>query len=315
MAKPDVPVYATQMPRIVARDGLSVREDILYSDTQGQENEKTRKRAEEVLSKLNDILPAVLESNESIIYVIKSCQAPMSAFEQFLLGWQAVRVTPVKLVFTNLRLLHFGVDTSGNWKRTIKSVRWGDIQEAKIKGLLSKMLQLKYGSRKKETYWRVPGKDAKKARDILAALVPASRGEATAAQGMVSICPDCRAVLAAGMYTCGQCRLTFKNESTLLKRTLLIPGGGYLYAGMTFLGVATFLGEGAFTLVTFYYALMAAGILAVIPDENGRMMVRSEMWAVVAFLVVLIGLSKAFEYMHSRRVIRMFIPVNRPGQS
>lgn len=315
MANADMPIYAQQMPRIVARDGLRVREDVLYTDGKGAENDRSRKRAEEVLSKLKDILPVVLEPNETVIYVIKNCQAPMSALEQFLLGWQAVRVTPTNLVFTNARLLHFGVDTKGNWKRIIKSVRWGDIQEAKTRGLLSKMLQLKYGSGKKESYWRVPGKDAKKAKDVLAAVLSASRGEATAAQGMVSICPDCRTVLTAGMYRCSQCGLIFKDDATLLKRTLLIPGGGYLYAGMTFLGVATFLGEGAFTLGALYYALMGAGILAAIPEENGRVMTRSEMWVAAVFLAVLIGLNKGLEYAHSRRVIRMFIPVKRPGQN
>jgi hypothetical protein len=311
MAKTDVPVYATQMSRILTRDGLSVREDVLYSDTHGQENEKTRKRADESLNKLRNVLPGLLEPDETILYVVKNCQAPLGMLEQLLLGWQAYLITATTLVFTNLRILHFGVDTRGNWKRTIKSVRWGDIQEAKVKGLLSKVLQLRYGNGKKEKYWRLRGKDGRKVKDVVAALIPASRGESTATGGIVSICPQCQTVLMTGIYKCGQCGLEFKNEKTLATRTILLPGGGYLYAEIWVAGVLAFLVEGILTLALLFFALQAAGIAAITADENGHIPTRGELWAVVFFFALIVGLNKALEYVHCRRVIQTFLPLKK----
>ena len=71
-----------------------------------------------------------MELNEAALYVIKSCQAPLGTLEQFFVGWYVYRVTATPLVFTNLRLLHFGVGPGGKWNRTLKSVRWGDVTSA-----------------------------------------------------------------------------------------------------------------------------------------------------------------------------------------
>src|SRR5881394_2258111 len=72
--------------------------------------------------------------------VIKSSQAPLGTLEQFFVGWYVYRVTATRLVFTNLRLLHFGVGPGGKWNRTLKSVRWGDVSSAKVKGWINRLL-------------------------------------------------------------------------------------------------------------------------------------------------------------------------------
>ena len=84
--------------------------------------------------------------------VIKSSQAPLGTLEQFFVGWYVYRVTATRLVFTNLRLLHFGVGPGGKWDRTLKSVRWGDITSAKVKGWINRVLELRYANGTKETY-------------------------------------------------------------------------------------------------------------------------------------------------------------------
>lgn len=315
MADVNLPIHQTQLPRRVSANGVSIREDVLYTDAKGELDERSKKRAEESLSSLSEVLPNLLEPNEAVLYVIRSCQAPAGVLEQFFLGWYIYRVTATRIVFTNLRLLHFGLVSDKKWDRTLKSVRWGNILEAKTKGWLNRVLKLKYGNGKKEHYWRLKRKDSQKAKVILDAVMPQSRTETTAAQGMQSLCPNCRAPLTAGTYQCASCGLRFKDEKTLLRRTLLIPGGGYLYSGFTLLGGITFLTEGAFTLAMIYFVLMAVGIVPPDTSENGRPMPTGSFWGAAVFFAVILGLNKALEYLHSRRVIQKFLPLKAAGEA
>jgi hypothetical protein len=315
MADVNLPIHGTQVPRRVSANGVSIREDVLYTDAKGNPDERGQKRADGALSALREILPSLLEPNEAVLYVIKGCQAPVGVLEQLFLGWYIYRVTATRLVFTNLRLLHFGMESDKKWNRTLKSVRWGDLLQAKTKGWINRLLELKYAKGTKERYWRLRRKDSQKAKVILEAVMPLSRGEATPAQGMEFLCPNCRAALTARTYQCASCGQKFKDEKTLLRWTLLIPGGGYLYSGLTFLGVMTFLTEGAFLLAVVYYALMALGLVAPETSANGRRMQAGELWTAVIVLAVFLGLNKAVEYLHSRRVIRKFLPLKAAGEA
>lgn len=191
MPNADLPVYGALLPRLISANGVQIREDVLSTNAKGEPDDRSRKPAEEALASLHDILPNLLEPNEAVLYVIKSCQAPLGILEQFFVGWYVYRVTATRLVFTNLRLLHFGVGPGGKWNGTLKSVRWGDVTSAKVKGWTNRLLELRYANGTKERYWRLPKKVGKKAQTILEAVLPPSRGEATAVQGFQSICPDC----------------------------------------------------------------------------------------------------------------------------
>src|SRR5271154_4981560 len=197
MAMPDVAVYPGQVARVMASNGLRVREDVLFTDAKGRESESSRRSTEKVLAKWKDVLPAILEKDEAVVYIVKHCQMPLSTFEQLTMSWQAQGSTGVTLVLTNMRLLHFGLGGSNKWTRVLKSVRWGDLTDAKVKGWLVRVLGLRYASGKKERYSRLPIGTAKKVKDILAAVMPASRAEMTGAQGMQSLCPNCKAALTA----------------------------------------------------------------------------------------------------------------------
>ena len=311
----DLPIHPAQLPRLTTVDGVQLWEDVLFTNHKGEPDEGRRKRASEALSSLREILPSLLEKDETVLYVVKTCQAPMGSLEQFVLGWNAYRVSATRLVFTNLRLLHFGMASDKKWKRTVKAVRWGDITEAKVKGWLNRKLQLRYANGTKESYWRLQRKDSLKIKAVLDAVIPQSRGQATPAQGFQSICPDCRAMLTAGKYECASCGLRFKDEKTLLKRTLLIPGGGYMYASMTLLGIVDFFTEGIFTVATIFSILMAIGIVAPDRDADGRLMQSGETLGVALFFLLLVGLHKGLEYIHCRRVIRTFLPWKKRGEA
>jgi hypothetical protein len=311
MATPDVAIYPGQIARVMASNGLRVREDVLFTDAKGQENQGSRQRAEKVLAQWAAVLPAILEKEETVLYVVKYCQAPLSTFEQVTMSWQAYGTTGTALVLTNLRLLHFGLSGSNKWTKVLKSVRWGDLTSAKVKGWLVRILDLRYLNGRKERYARLPMGAAKKVKDILAAVMPASRAEMSGAQGMQSLCPDCRAALTAGNYQCLQCGLPFKTEKTLLQRTMMMPGGGYFYSGMTLAGVFSWLGEGVFLLLAIWYVAMAVHFVPAARSENGRVMTSGELWTVVCVFLVIVAIHKLVEYRHALRRIRTFLPIQK----
>ncbi len=112
-------------------------------------------------------------------------------------------------------------------KRSLRCARWGDLEEAKVKGLLGGRLQIKYRNGSKEIYSGIGRGDANAIRRLLEAILPAAAGETSSALAMTSLCPDCRSPLSPRVYECPQCRIAFKNEKTLMQRAWLIPGGGF----------------------------------------------------------------------------------------
>ncbi len=310
MPTADLAIYPLRAPQIVNADGLRIREDVLYTDAKGQDHERSKKSAQGLLAKLREILPALMEPNETILYILR-CQAPVGALEQLMLGWSVYQVTATTLVLTNLRILHLAMDSGGKWKRTLRTVRWGNVAEAKVKGWIGKQFFLKYVDGKKENYWRLRNKDARKARDLIAAAIPASRSEQTPARAMVALCPDCRTPLTARTYECQSCGLTFKDEKTLLRRTILVPGGGYWYTGIWILGFFSSFYEGIFTLGLAVELLVLAGLMAPEVEPGSSVPTRGEMLEIIVFLVVILALEKALQFIHSRRVVRTFLPLGR----
>jgi hypothetical protein len=312
MPAADLAIYPHQFPRIAMRGPVRVREDVLYTSPKGEEKGSARKRAEQGLDNLQDILGKLLEPQEAVLYIARAV-APLSLLEQFTLGWQAYHMYGTVLVFTNRRILRFGVRGKGirgwAWRRTVHSVLWGDIAEAKCKGFLSPTLRLKYRSGRKETYMRISITDAKKIRALLPVFLPVATGEASAAQQMISQCPECFAPLAHRVYQCPQCRMDFKTEKALLWRSILIPGGGYYYVGWK--GFAIF-----FALVELFlifeiglWLCIALGIVPPPVQPNQPTAGAAAAMAAVGVLFAMFALESLIVFLHMRRFVREFVPM------
>lgn len=251
----------------------------------------------------------MLEPDEAVLYIARGQMMP-SGVERFFLGVHAYYLAPAMLVLTNRRLLHLFVTWNRMWKRGMRSARWGDMEEAKVKGLLCPKLQIKYRNGKKETYWRIRSDDGKKIQLLLEVLLPTAAGETSPALSMTSVCPDCRAALTPGLYECPQCRLKFKDEKTALRRALLIPGGGFFYTGHTLLGVAHSLID---LFLLFYLAISVLVALGAVQPEStasGAPQDRFAALVVVAFLAILLGLHNWITTRISRNLIRKYIPAS-----
>lgn len=137
----------------------------------------------------------------------------------------------------------------------------------------------------------------------------ASQGEMTPALGMVSLCPQCRAALTPGVYECAGCKLAFRNERTLLWRTIFVPGGAYFYTKNPLVAALTLVGESFLLIAVFFLLAQAVGLVPLDPpsaeDPNPSK-------ADSAGAALVIGLLYAFETMvtfyHNRKFVREFIP-------
>jgi hypothetical protein len=288
--------------------GVPIREDTLSTDHQGEEKPKTRKRAEEVVEKLQEVLRKAVGPEEAVLYVAR-CQAPVSPFEQLTFGWYIYYVTATVLVFTNRRLLHFDVTRKGTWKRMLRAVSWGDIDQAKVTGWLSKYLELKYRTGKKERYWRLSREDGNKIKVLLEAIFAAGGRESTAAETVTSLCPDCLAELAPRVYNCPRCGLVFKDEKTMVRRSLLIPGGGYFYTGHWFLAIGDFLVEAYLLVLVVVFALFAVGVLVDTSTQPGEApLAGGAAWIAAGFVAAILAIEKLLTIHHCKRFVHAFMP-------
>ena len=290
-------------------EGVRVREDTLYSNYRGEEKQGIRKRAQKAVAQLKDALLRVLGQDETVLYVARA-QALPSKLEEFFLGWLAHGTHRGALVFSNVRLLYLITGRSGNWQRSIRTAHWGDIEEARVKGWLNRILQIKYRNGTRETYWRLRRDDAKKIKVLVAALLSASSSETSPALGMAHFCPDCLAPLNAGVYKCAGCGLVFKDERSMVRRSLMFPGLGYFYAGHARLGILDLLIEAFLLFEVVIWLLIATGITAPpAPHHAGKAPVTVlSAWITVAILAGMLGFKKWLTIRHCRRFIREFIP-------
>lgn len=302
-----VPTERGTRPAAGAR--LSVREDTLYTDHKGKEKKSLRKRTTQILSQLEEPLRMLLEPGEVILYVAPG-QAPVTLFEQMAFGWYVLLMTRTALVFTDRRLLRLAIDGKSRWKRAVKVARWGDVKQAKVPGaLFPTRLRLEYLDGGKEAYWGLKPADGRKIRSLVEQRVREGGGQRSAAGRMASLCPACASTLTPGEYRCARCGLAFKDESTMLRRSIVIPGGGYFYAGHWFLGLGDFVAE--FALLALLILQMAAALTGApqASPDGGAAVPASEAWTTAGILAALLAFEKWMTIHHCRRFVRDFIPL------
>jgi len=303
VADPNLPIHSNRLPQITPGSSLSIREDVAFSNAQGKERPRLRKATDKTLSRLQEILPRVLQPREVVLYVF-GAQAPISPLSQWFLGWHVYGFTRTILVLTNLRLLRFRVRGRGwnrwEWNQGVQSVAFADLSEAQVKGFLSPQLVLDYRNGHKERYWRLRRSDAKKLKLALPTLRMNNTGPVSASGGMVSLCPKCLATLTPNTYRCSHCGQVFKDEKTL-RRFLLIPGGEFFYVGQHSIGA-------------LHGLVQAVWLLAVLAVAAGLMFGRrpANLLSVVlpsAGIALIFTVHKVAGFFPCRQLVREFIPL------
>jgi hypothetical protein len=317
MPPKDLMIHQQGLPKIRDWTGIPIREDVLYTNHKADEKSAIRKRADKTLEILQEPLKKLLEAEEAVLYIAQA-QAPISAIQQLTLGWMTYYVTQTMLVVTNRRLLAFHKKSKGLgrwvWGRRVRSIRFGDLAEAKVKGFLSHYLQLTYADGRKEKYWGIRGADAKKLRLILEAAMPMRAAEATPARGSVALCPSCFAALEKGQEQCRQCGQLFATTSEMWKRTILFPGGGYFYTGQTGLGILDAIAESLLIGWLAFFLLIAAGFPEPVGDLEPYLGQGAAAFAAV-FVAGILVMEKLVTGLHARHFVQDFYPLTKaPSQ-
>jgi len=304
MFDPNQQVYPDRVPQIVSVSGVNVRADLVFTDAKGRDNNGQQKAAEKELAALQSVLPRLMGPNE-VVLAIGFAQTQATIFEQFFLGWGAYLMGRTILVVTNRGLLRFRIRSKGlfgfEWDNGVQGIGWGDLAEARAVGGLGRRLVLRYRNNQKQTFSRLAPAFQKKLQMLAPLLLNANLGDATTATAPTSLCPKCLAPLAAGVYRCGQCGQAFRDEKTLLWRTLLIPGGEYFYARQVAFGILQAFVE--LIILVSAAALIVSGIGSSDSDAQSNLVLG------VIFLLILM-FHKLAAYVQCRRIVRGFLPAN-----
>jgi PH (Pleckstrin Homology) domain-containing protein len=305
MPAADFPIFNNQLARSTTLDGIAIRTDVLFANEKGEEKPSTRKRAEKLLRKLSPALQRILRPDESVLHATQA-RSPLSILEQLTAAWWTAMLSACAIVVTNKRILFFPTKTNGTWRESVRAVHWGDLEEVKSKGVLVRQLVFKFKNGLKTTYTNVGGEDAKKFAVIAAALIPPASGEQTSAPGFSQLCPDCCSALTAGQYSCAHCGLLFKNEKTMITRSILIPAGGYFYTGHPLIAIIPALVE----------VFLILDILVLALARNASPNATADLLGTLLILVIFWGLETGVTILHCRRYVRDFIPEKRdPARS
>jgi hypothetical protein len=296
----DLRIHDNQLARTTMINGISVRNDVLFTNDKGEDNRSIQKRSEKALQKLLPALQRALLPAETVLYIARA-QSPLTLLEQLTAGWWTRLLAASAIVITNKRLLFLPVKRDGSWKESVRSLQWGDLEEVKPNGLLVRNVTFKSKNGTKTTYTNFRRADAKKITAIATALLPAASGEMTAVHGFVQLCPDCRNALTDGQYFCSDCGLTFKDEKTMVRRSIFLPGGGYFYTGHPLVAILPAIVEAL--LVLEFLAFVFTGLTApqAVPNLLSTVVIFGVFW----------GLETAVTILHCRRYIRDYIPEKR----
>jgi hypothetical protein len=305
----EIAIHPQQKVSISSPWGYLLREGVAFTDAHGADPGSIGRRAKTALERLQNPLGRILERDEVVLYFTHGQLMP-DLPERYMLGIPYRILTRAGLLLTNNRLIRVSLKWNGHWNRNLRSARWGDVEEsqARVTGLFRGTLTVKYRDGLSETYWHIPKPSAEKLQILLAVLVPASRGEMSAAKGMASFCPRCFAQLSPGFYECPNCQLRFKDEKGALLHGLLIPGGAYFYSGLNLLGIAH-----AFVDVGILASALVS-VLAAMGRVSPRAMpgIPQGKW-VFAFSAVLLIISFMTDIWLSirvaRKAVRNFIPI------
>lgn len=293
-------VHDNQVARTTMIDGISVRNDVLFTNDKGEEKRQIQKRSEKALQKLVPALQRVLLPTETVLYIAQA-RSPLTVLEQLTAAWWTALLAASAIVITNKRILFFPVKRDGSWRESVRALQWGDLEEVKPKGLLVRNVTFKSKNGTKATYTNFRPADAKKIAAVATALLPAASGESTSTHDWVQLCPGCRNILTMGQYICSGCGLTFKNETSMVRRSVFLPGGGYFYTGHPLIAMLPAVVEGLLVLEILMFLFAGLASPKAMPNILSGLLLLGLFWAFETAVTIL----------HCRRYVREYIPDRR----
>ena len=269
--------------------GLPVERDFIFSDHKGKYKKRIEKQQRRLLVK-STFIKFFLQQDERIL-CLTAGYSPVSVLEQILTGPAFLFFKRALFIFTDRRILHIPTRFSQSTRSAISQISYDDCSSICLKG---RSLVVNYKNDEKECFHYLRGKERKKIGALLEGVAPRFK-EAGLHRQRVYLCPSCTNLLNARESFCPTCKMAFKSSLKAKLRSLLIPGGGYLYNYYTLPGVAVGLLETAL-LISLAYRL--ASLNAGIPVSFGT----------ITLLLGMLVFEKFIATFHAQHLIEDFIP-------
>jgi hypothetical protein len=273
---------------------LPIDRAVCFSNEKGEPSEKAQKQQTKLLFKLWPFTKRFMESEERLLFAV-SAIAPMSKLDMFFKGWHVYYLKSCALVFTDRRILYMPTSTNGKPKQSLAQIRYGDIVNYTIKGILNGAFEIVYKNGRKENFTINTTGDFKKMRSFLPRYIPG--GQTTDKRERHSLCPRCTKPLVKDNYSCPSCHFKFKTPSDLIKKAILIPGGGYFLTGHFWFGMQGALAEIVLLIILLSTLVAAHGKAELMP-------------ASVVFLIVIV-LNKLLVIEHVKYFAQQYMPLDK----
>jgi hypothetical protein len=272
-------------------NGVTVDTSFMFANHKGEHKRRIEKRQRALLEKVSEV-KRFLQKDERVLLVSTGC-SPMSMMEQFLTGWMVYYMKRAVFVFTNKRILHIPSTTGYKYRNSIAQIRYADCEVIRQKG---HVMAVKFQGRGKEKFYYMGRAERKKIASLAKTVSP--DGAASATPARVHLCPRCGTLLTKGSYVCRECRLEFKDMATAKKLSVLLPGGGYFYAGRPVLGLMDAVTE------IILIIMVIGGLLSAIEGS-------SEGMAMLITGGILLVFEKLMTIYHAGHFIKEYVPTDK----
>jgi len=253
-----------------------------------------RDRQFRLIRKFSELLRPALRAGEEVLFGSPASR-PLSLVDIYYQGMLAGHYGRYVLMFTTERLFVF--PTRGDFfpRASISFIEYGDLDRIEVSGFISKnkiTLRTRRGMRErfKLHYEDIGPRVAAEIPDRVRVGRPTERGE------RAFLCPKCHSIIGRESFECSRCGTRFKSRAEALRRSMLIPGGGYFYTGEYFYGIADAIVEATLLL---YMLIVIVDVAANGLDAKG-----------VAALVggtILIAFEKAMSVRHALAAVETYM--------
>lgn len=272
---------------------LPINKEICFSNHKNQFKERIMKDQVKILAPFASFLKPFLEPGEEIWLGVKA-SSPMSFLEQLTTSWAIHYVKRCLLIFTNKRIFHFPAKYDFTPKHSVSQIRYGDVEELKLKAFLGRVLKIEYKSGKKENFYYINSREFKKLRTLEPLFVKTQPSHVLERH---FLCPRCTVSLLKNIFSCPNCRLEFKNMKEAIRLSILFPGGGYFYTGHPVLGIMDAITEGLLLI------LLVSNIMGALK--------RAELWGSVLIVAMILSVEKLITIYHAKHYISEYIPTDK----
>ncbi len=244
----------------------------------------------------------LLERDERVLYATRGA-VPYSILDYLSLVILLYFVRRCVYVFTDRRIFVIRVGIDDKPLPTVSAICYGDIVAFRFSGgfgfTVNMKLTLKYPNGRSETFNRIPLADLERIRSLLPEVLPSAPAAPATPDRFRErrhFCCWCGSTLRARVYRCLTCRVGYRNARTARILAILVPGGGYFYAGLPKLGMLD-------AFVETFLLLNAIGLILGAAYGGGMTYAKS-----AALLVAILFIEKVVSVRHSVEHIAEFVP-------